>query len=628
MSTDKSIKRGINIMKTNKSMPPLSVVLSNRAKWLWEFARLRNYSFETNEQRNQFLYIYFLTVKQAFDNNGLAKALTDKRNRRFAKPLPAHELGKKMNVWDLPENNRIFKNETIIEMLGITEKEVEVLQIGKNMKEKENRAKRKAAKRERNTEILLLSAKGWTQKSIAAHLGTSLSTVKRTLRESREFLIKGSDFTINRINSVKDAPTKEFVSPDAERLYSLYQTEKENALYVDEQSLVMAKLQNSDKNIFIQGSAGSGKSTLLKKYLDSLSADERSRILLAAPTGKAADIIGGITLHKAFNLPNSVQMLDEEITSLPKMLHNISTIVIDELSMVRVDVFTKVMQIIKFAKSQGQNIRLIALGDFAQLRPVVTLADIEILKMLYPNIQGYYAFHSPLWEDAHFEKIILHNVKRQNDTEFIEHLEGIKYGRLADLEWVMKNASSFMPAKPVYICSKRKTVDDFNHSALEEFGVEHQLSTYQAKHNSPLSEELPCPERLTIGIGVRVLCCCNDKNYQNGMIGTVKSFDEDKIIVVFDNGKSATIRRKTFILENGTEYKQFPLTLGYAITAHKAQGSTFSSVAIVCDGYFEAGQLYCALSRCPNLNNLTFIGELEPSDLIVNAEALKITVYS
>lgn len=613
-------------MKTNQSMPPLLAVLSNRAKWLWEFARLRNYSFETNELRNQFLYIYYLTVKQAFDNDGFAKSLTDKRNRRFAKPLLTHELNKKMNVWDFPENNRVFKNETIIEMLGITEQEVETLQIGKNMKEKEERAKRKVAKRERNTEILLLSAKGWTQKSIAAHLGISLSTVKRTLRESREFLIQGSNFTINRINSVKDAPTKEFTSPDAERLYSLYKTEKENALYVDEHSLVMAKLQNSDSNIFIQGSAGSGKSTLLNNYLDTLSKEERSKVLLTAPTGKAADIIGGTTIHKTFELPNSVQMLDEEITCIPKILQNISTIVIDELSMVRVDVFTKVMQIVKFAKSQGQNIRLIALGDFAQLRPVVTMTDIEILKMLYPDIKGYYAFHSPLWEDAHFEKIILHNVKRQKDTEFIEHLEGIKYGRLADLDWAMKNASPFMSAKPVYICSKRKTVEDFNRSALEEYGEENYLTTYQAEHNDPLSEEPPCPEKLTVGIGVRVLCTCNDKHYKNGMIGTVKSLDDDKIIVAFDNGKSATIRRKTFILENGTEYKQFPLTLGYAITSHKAQGSTFSSVAIVCDGYFEAGQLYCTLSRCPSLDSMTFIGELKPSDLIVNVDALRMTV--
>ena len=154
------------------------------------------------------------------------------------------------------------------------------------------------------------------------------------------------------------------------------------------------------------------------------------------------------------------------------------------------------------------------------------------------------------------------------------------------------------------------------------------MITYLAEYNGKLSEDLPCPEKLTVGIGVRVLCTCNDKHYKNGMIGTVKSFDEDKIIVAFDNGKSATIRRKTFILENGDEYKQFPLTLGYAITAHKAQGSTFLNVAIVCDGYFEAGQLYCALSRCPNLDNMTFIGDLKLSDLIVNADALKMTVYN
>lgn len=613
--------------KQNKTLPPISVTLKNRADWLWEWVKLRGYNFDSNDHRNIFLYIYFLTWLQAYSNYNLAYAMTHRRNHQLDKPLKPTDLDKKIHLWNQPKYNHKFTNEALIRLLEITPEETDTLKIGYNKKLKQERAQRTVLRSERNREISLLRAKGLTQKEIAEKLDISLSTVKRILREARNFL-EGSDFTINRINTVKDTPTKEFVSPDAERLYSLYKTEKENTLYIDEHSLTMAKLQNSDRNIFIQGSAGSGKSTLLKKYLDSLSADERSKVLLTAPTGKAADIIGGITIHKAFELSNSVQMLDEEITCIPEMLHNISTIVIDELSMVRVDVFTKIMQIIKFAKSQGQNIRLIALGDFAQLRPVVTLADIEILKMLYPDIQGYYAFHSPLWEDARFEKLILHNVRRQNNDEFIEHLEGIKYGRLSDLEWVMKNASPFMSTKPVYICSKRKTVEDFNRSALEEFGEGHHLTTYQAEHNGPLSEELPCPEKLTVGIGVRVLCCCNEKNYKNGMIGTVKSLDNDKIVVAFDNGKSATIRSKNFILENGTEYKQLPLTLGYAITSHKAQGSTFASVAIVCDGYFEAGQLYCALSRCPNLDSMAFIGDLKPSDLIVNADALKMTVYN
>ena len=365
--------------KQNKTLPPVSVTLKHRADWLWEWVKLRGYNFDSNDRRNTFLYIYFMTWKQAYSNYNLAYAMTHRRNHQLDKQLKATDLDKKIKVWNQPKYNHKFTNEALIRLLAITSDEVETLKIGYNKKLKAERAQRTVLRNERNREISLLRAKGLTQKEISEKLHISLSTVKRILREARIFLEpKGSKVTITESNTKKGAIT-EFISPEAERLYTLYKQESENALYVDEQSLVMAKLQNSDKNIFIQGSAGSGKSTLLKKYLDSLSADERSRILLAAPTGKAADIIGGITLHKAFELSNSVQMLDEEITSLPKMLHNISTIEIDEHSMVRIDDFTKVMQIIKFAKSQGQNIRLIALGDFAQLRPVVTLADIEIL---------------------------------------------------------------------------------------------------------------------------------------------------------------------------------------------------------------------------------------------------------
>lgn len=607
------------------NLPPVSVTLSNRAKWLWNFAKLRNYTFDSNDSRNTFLYVYFLTWMQAYNNYNFAYAITHRRNRQLDKPLKPTDIDKKIRLWNQPKYTRNFTNEALIRLLKITPEEVDVLKIGYNKKLKAERAQRTVLRNERNREISLLRAKGLTQKEIAEKLNISLSTVKRILREARIFL-EGSEFTINRSNTAKGMPTKEFVSPDAERLYSLYRTEKESALCVEEETLVMSKLRNSESNLIIQGPAGSGKSALLKKYLDSLSREERSKVLLTAPTGKAADIIGGTTIHKAFEFPNSVQMLDEEITCIPKMLHGISTIVIDEFSMIRVDVFTKIMQILQFAKSQGQEIRLIALGDFAQLKPVVTSADIEIMKMLYPDLKGYYAFHSPLWRNAHFEKINIHNVMRQKNVEFIESLQGIRFGRLADLRWIQDNASPFISANPIYICSKRKTVDNFNRSALEEFGKEKHSITYQAEYNGTLLEELPCPELLTIATGVRVICCCNDKYYKNGMIGTVKSFDDYKIIVAFDNGKSATIKKKTFILENGTQYKQFPLTLGYAITAHKAQGSTFSNVAIVCDGFFEAGQLYCALSRCPSLDNMTFIGELKSSDLKVDIEALKMTV--
>ena len=610
--------------KQNKTLPPVSVILKNRADWLWEWVKLRGYNFDSNDRRNTFLYIYFLTWLQAYSNYNLAYAMTHRRNHQLDKPLKPTDLDKKIRVWDQPKYNHKFTNEALIRLLEITPEEADTLKIGYNKKLKAERAQRTVLRNERNREISLLRAKGLTQKEIAEKLDISLSTVKRILREARNFL-EGSEFTINRNTKVKSART-EFISPEAKRLYTLYKQESENAPD-DEYTSALAKLKNSHKNIFIQGSAGTGKSYLINQYLDSLSAEEHKTVLLLAPTGKAADVIGGTTVHNAFELQVGVQILDEEITSIPKMLQNIHTIIIDEISMLRIDVFEKIMQILKFANSNGQSIRLIVVGDFGQLAPVCTSSDKAVLKTLCPDINGFYAFYSSKWEEANFEKIILHKVYRQNDVELIEHLNSIKYGRYSELEWFKNNASPFMSYKPVYICSRRKTVDEFNQSAIEEYSNGNSTTIYQAKHDGPLPAELPCSKSLTLGVGVRVMTICNDKKFKNGMLGTIKSLFDDKIVVKFDNGKTVTIKRKNFELENGSSYIQFPLILAYAITIHRAQGSTFEHVAIMCDGCFEAGQLYCLLSRCPSLDNMTFIGELKPSDLKIDIEALKMTVF-
>lgn len=620
-----SVNRHQNHRKGIESMeqPIKSVTLKHRADWLWEWVKLRGYNFDSNDHRNTFLYIYFLTWMQAYDNYYHAYAMTHRRNRQLDKPLKPTDLDKKIKVWNQPKYDRKFTNETLIRLLEITPEEVVTLKIGYNKKLKEERAQRTVLRNERNREISLLRAKGLTYNAIAQKLNISPSTVKRILRKARSFL-EGSLFTINRSVTVESAQTK-FVSPEAESLYAIYKQESENASH-DEYALALAKLKNSHKNIFIQGSAGTGKSYLINQFLESLSAEERKTVLLLAPTGKAADLIGGATIHKAFELPSCVQMPDEEITDVPKLLHNIKTVIIDEISMVRIDVFEMIMQILDFAATKGQNIRLIVVGDFGQLAPVCTSSDKAVLKTLYPDIKGYYAFNSAKWHKANFEKIVLHKVFRQKDAELIEHLNGIKYGRYSDLEWFKYNASPFMSNKPIYICSRRKTVDDFNNSAIEEYSKDHPTTTYQAECDGPLVSEPPCPKTLTLGVGVRVMTICNEKHYKNGMLGTVKNLDNDKVVIKFDNGKTATVKRKTFELEDGTTYIQFPLILAYAITVHRAQGSTFEHVALICDGCFEAGQLYCLLSRCSNLENMIFIGQLEPKDLKVDIEALKMTL--
>jgi len=70
--------------------------------------------------------------------------------------------------------------------------------------------------------------------------------------------------------------------------------------------------------------------------------------------------------------------------------------------------------------------------------------------------------------------------------------------------------------------------------------------------------------------------------------------------------------------------KQFPVTLAWALTAHKAQGSTFDSIVIGPDtGFFAFGQFYVALSRCRTLEGVRIHGRLKESHVAAHPGVLK-----
>jgi hypothetical protein len=61
----------------------------------------------------------------------------------------------------------------------------------------------------------------------------------------------------------------------------------------------------------------------------------------------------------------------------------------------------------------------------------------------------------------------------------------------------------------------------------------------------------------------------------------------------------------------------FPLLLGYAITAHRAQGATLTGRTIVhVRKAFAPGMVYVMLSRVTTRDNLFIIGHLKPEDFV------------
>jgi ATP-dependent exoDNAse (exonuclease V) alpha subunit len=170
-------------------------------------------------------------------------------------------------------------------------------------------------------------------------------------------------------------------------------------------------IKNGDKQFFhfIDGGAGVGKSTLIKALYQSIlrfhnslpgSNPEAIRVALCAPTGKAAALIDGMTLHSFLSLPvnqckHKLVKLDCDVSNrIGVKLKDLQLLIIDEISMVGFTMFQQVdarLQQIMKSKEPFGGISVVVLGDFNQLRPV---GD----KYIFQFNNSYNALvDSPLW---------------------------------------------------------------------------------------------------------------------------------------------------------------------------------------------------------------------------------------
>lgn len=123
------------------------------------------------------------------------------------------------------------------------------------------------------------------------------------------------------------------------------------------------------QNVFLTGEAGTGKSFLLNQFVTKV---RHKNVLLTAPTGIAALNINGATLHRTFHLATDIVGLAQEPseTSISDVVKKADILIIDEISMCRLDVFEKVLKSILKA---DRKVQIVLVGDFLQLPPVLRL---------------------------------------------------------------------------------------------------------------------------------------------------------------------------------------------------------------------------------------------------------------
>ena len=396
-------------------------------------------------------------------------------------------------------------------------------------------------------------------------------------------------------------------------------------------------VENTGRSIFLTGKAGTGKTTFLKTIVEK----SRKRPIVVAPTGVAAINAGGVTIHSFFQLPFTPYVPGSKLESKfdfgrekRKIIASIDLLIIDEISMVRADLLDAIDTVLRRFRDHYQpfgGVQLLMIGDLAQLTPVVTQEDEQILKPYYDTP---YFFGSKALQQIDYVTIQLDHVYRQQDMSFIDILNQIREGHpTSEVLSVLNNhyKPTFIP-KPeepyIRLTTHNQLANYYNDTELKKLSGRSYLFHAEISGTFP-DFSYPTAETLELKQGAQVMFVKNDPSaehlYYNGRIGRVTYVDAYKILVLCEGDNDAieveplewentryTLNEETREIETEVQgvFKQYPLRLAWAITIHKSQGLTFDRAIIDANQSFAPGQVYVALSRCRSLEGLVLASPL------------------
>ena len=409
-------------------------------------------------------------------------------------------------------------------------------------------------------------------------------------------------------------------------------------------------MEQTDLNLFITGKAGTGKSTLIEYFRNTT----KKRTVILAPTGLAALNVRGQTIHSFFHLAPRFQDPTSPIReSNSRIYRDLDTIIIDEISMVRADVFDAID---RFLRVNGKDrtlpfggIQMIVVGDLYQLPPIVTREESHLFKQLYDSP---YFFSSHAYSSSQFTTIELTTIFRQKDEDFIRLLGKIRNGTVSSTDLSKVNerlvTDNYEKVRRNYItlATTNSVVQAINDSELNK--IDETLRTFEATITGDFPTEdrvLPVEMELKLKKGAKVIFLKNDvgRRYVNGTTGIVHSIDSDGIKVKLDEpGFHEIVSVEKAVWEN-IKYEldpdsdkivpkvlstltQYPLKLAWAITIHKSQGMTFDKVNIdFSKSPFTHGQTYVALSRARTLEGIVVTKKIYPNDILLDERVIEFT---
>lgn len=400
-------------------------------------------------------------------------------------------------------------------------------------------------------------------------------------------------------------------------------------------------IENTNDSIYLTGRAGTGKTTFLKSFLE---ATELKAIVIA-PTGIAALNAGGQTAHSLFKFPPSlIRPQDVRRVREGRILRAIDILVIDEVSMVRSDLMDAIDRSLRLHRGVAKpfgGVRLLCVGDAAQLPPVVRNEDAEILNEWFG---GPFFFDAPSVKQLDWTIIELCHAFRQTEPHFLELLNRLRIGEILRSDGELLNTRiKPMPddnsGDSVILTTTNDAARRINEKEMA--ALPSKPGVYCGEVTGNFDDKIfPTEFELELKVGAKVMLLRNDadRRWVNGTLAVVHELLGDTVRVQIGRHiheiEPAEWERFAYDVDEAGEpvrkaigtFKQLPLRLAWALTIHKAQGLSFNKVHIdLSRGAFAHGHTYVALSRCRSLAGLTLSRNIRASDLYIDTRASKFT---
>ncbi|MDA3797685.1 MAG: ATP-dependent RecD-like DNA helicase [Kiritimatiellae bacterium] len=388
------------------------------------------------------------------------------------------------------------------------------------------------------------------QKIYIAHL---FYTEKHVAAKLNGLLNAESSFTIDNLEEiVKDA-------------------EETSKIQLADMQIQAIEMALKSKVSIITGGPGVGKTTIIKTLVQTFLKHDL-KVLLAAPTGRAAKRMEESTRHKAKTL-HRLLIYDPKTNTFQKNKYDpleCNVLIVDEASMIDINMMNSILDAIE------TDTTLLLVGDIDQLPsigPGNVLRDIifsgkipyTALDVIFRQGKG-----SNIVENAHHinngEKLSINNSDEFSDFFFFREKNTDK---LIDLmvELVSKRVPNF------FKFDKMKDIQILSPMRKNRLGADNLNQVVQEVLN-PSDPDKPAVKHMgrEFRMDDRVMQLTNnyDKDVFNGDIGFIIDIVKQKICVNFD-GRDVWYEREE--LDD--------LTHAYVSSIHKSQGSEYPAVIIL-----------------------------------------------